>query len=93
VLRLRSSAFARGATIAACDLRTGHAAPSLRCVCGLYACYSLRRAAFQAAGDEAVFGAVIGWGRMFLHEDGSSVETYAAEFGVDGTALYRAEGS
>lgn len=111
---------------AVCDLRTKHAAPSLRCSCGLYACYSLREAVLQGFGAEVVFGAVIGWGRVFLHENGwraqtaqvvcftpiglpreedvavaaaaglplvpsSAVETYAAEFGVDGAALYRRE--
>ena len=99
---------------AACDLRTKHAAPSLR------------QAAFLGFGEEVVFGAVLGWGRVFLHENGwraqaaqvvcftsiglpreedvavaaaaglplvpsSAVETYAAEFGVDGAELYRRE--
>jgi hypothetical protein len=115
---------ARGPNDAACDLGTQHTAPSLRCSCGLYACYSLREAAYRSIGDEIVFGAVLGWGRVYLHENGwraqtaqvvcftsiglprvrdlavaaaaglpllpsSSVETYAAEFGVDGAALYR----
>ena len=65
---------APGTTNASCDLRTAHTAPSLRCTCGLYACYSLRDAAFHGSGDEVVFGAVLGWGLMFLHEDGWRAE-------------------
>lgn len=111
-------------TTASCDIRSNHAAPALRCTCGLYACHSLRAAALYVDVTDVVFGAVLGWGRVYLHENGwraqhaqvlcftsiglpreeeirvaaaaglpllpsSGVETYAAEFGVDGAALYR----
>ena len=57
-------------TTASCDLRTEHTAPALRCTCGLYACYTLRDTALYVSEEDSVFGAVLGWGRVFLHADG-----------------------
>ena len=112
-------------TRAVCDFRYKHMAPALRCTCGLYACYTLRGAALNVDSEDAVFGATVGWGRIYLHENGwraqhaqvlcltslgratraeldvcaaaglrlipaDAVESYAAEFGCDGEALYQA---
>ena len=113
----------RSVTTAQCDLRSKHTAPAMRCTCGLYASYSLRQAAAQGFGESTVVGAVLGWGRVYLHEDGwraqharvlcltsigavreedraiaaaagrplipsSVIETYACEFGLDGSRIY-----
>jgi hypothetical protein len=63
-----------GPTTATCDLQGRHHAPSLRCTCGLYACYSLRDAAPQALDEATVLGAVLGWGRAYLHANGWRAE-------------------
>ncbi len=60
-------------TTAACDVGrgAGHGeAPALRCTCGLYAVYSFGAATTYAREDGVVHGAVLGWGRVYLHRDG-----------------------
>lgn len=61
---------AKGPNKAACDVGSPHEAPALRCTCGLYACHSLRDAALNATGDEIFFGAALGWGTVYLHDNG-----------------------
>ena len=65
---------AAGPTKAMCDLHAHHQAPALRCTCGMYACHSLRDAALHLHDPDFVAGAVLGWGRVFLHENGWRAE-------------------
>lgn len=54
----------------------GHSAPVDRCLCGLQGYYRLQHAVAEhvSSRDQSVVGAVLGWGRVYLHEQGWRAE-------------------